>query len=213
MILAAICEVFNVGPTPKKNPVEIRLEAHRKEYSTEKDKTVIPGEEIQFVAKVYNKGIDCYLRIGIKLIDENTNEVRYLNDLNKDLEKHGDYYYLNRVFKAKETIDIFKSFTIPEDIREKIDSNELEIEIVAQAIQAKDFEPDYTLKDPWKNIIPEDNTKKTYYILDSLELEEDKKEENQIDLSIIIFIISAICLVSIMIAYGIEKKKNEDNNV
>ena len=58
-----------------------------------------------------------------------------------------------------------------------------------------------------------DSNKKTYYILDSLELEEDKKEEKQIDLSIIIFIISAICLVSIMIAYGKEKKKNEDNNV
>lgn len=202
------------GQTQKaiKNPVDITIETY-KDYGSEKRFT--PGEIVTFEPKVVNIGIDCYLRVKIEYVDGNANLLDYVTAFPNNLEKHGEYYYLKSVFKANEVLKLFNTIQIPEDAEIKIQDRRVKLEIIAEAIQAEGFEPDYSLEDPWKGVIPEKNTGQIYYIDDDIEEPSKKTEKKKnpktsdsIDTYIVIFVISAICLIITIISYGREKKKD-----
>ena len=216
MCVSGLIGVFKQSPRTRVNPVDIELITYKtdekgKRVDQKENSEVGPGQEIPFVAKVRNNGVDCYLRLKITYVNENTSIEKYAVNFSNKFKKHGDYYYYDGIFKQDERIDVFDLIIIPEDVKDRIKNNEIKLEIGAQAIQAKDFEPDFSLKDPWKQILPEANVGKIYYMTDDKELNQfysvDQKET--IDLPLIIFILSAFSLVSIMIIYSREKKKEE----
>jgi len=198
------------GQTQKaiKNPVDIKIETY-KGYSS--GKTFSPGEVVSFSPKVLNIGVDCYLRVKIDYVNDSTNFLDYVTAFPNSLEKHGEYYYLKRVFKANETLSLFDTIQIPVDAEEKVNDERVILEIIAEAIQVDGFEPDYSLEDPWKGVVPEKNTGQIYYIDDDTEEAPKKKNPktgDSIDAYVIIFVISAICLIITIISYSREKKKD-----
>ena len=40
---------------------------------------VMPGSVLTFIPKIFNKGIDCYLRVKVKYINENTDFMDYVS--------------------------------------------------------------------------------------------------------------------------------------
>lgn len=118
------------------------------------NKTVIPGETVSIRPKVCNLAENCYVRVKVDYIDQNTNFLDYVTGFSDELEKHGEYYYYNRVLNTGETLKIFDTIKIPNNITKTSNNKTLKLEIVAQAIQEKNFEPDYTAGDPWKNVAP-----------------------------------------------------------
>ena len=190
-----------------KNGVDVKIETY-KEYPT--GARVTPGEVITFIPKVLNVGIDCYLRVKIDYVNSNTDFLGYVTSFPDALEKHGDYYYLKRKFKANETLPLFNTIKIPEDIEARITDNKVRLEITVEAIQTEGFEPDYSLEDPWKGVIPEKNTGQVYYIDDGTEEPKKKnpKTGDSIGIDIILFVISAIGLTTTMILYSRENKKS-----
>ncbi len=82
----------------------------------DEDAIVMPGDHINLVPKIENKGADCYLRAKISYINENTDFMDYVSGFNRNFEKHGEYYYLREVFKADEVIELFDEIKIPEDV-------------------------------------------------------------------------------------------------
>lgn len=130
------------------------------------DDTVVPGENIELSPKVENLGADCYLRIKISYINQDTDFTEYISGFNTDFEKHGDYYYYKDVFKSKDVIELFNLVSIPANVESMIDGKVFNLEIVAEAIQEKNFEPDYSSDKPWKDNVPTVSVNNLYNITD-----------------------------------------------
>lgn len=197
----------------KTNPVDIELDNYRDvtvEDVQPYSQGVSPGQIIPFVPKVENVGTDCYLRVRFSYINDETNFLDYISGFAGDLVLHGDYYYVEPIFAAGRTIEFFQSIQIPWDAEVRAPDGKLKIVIDAEAIQADGFEPDYTLEDPWKGVVPTENDHIIYDIPDTGEIsviEEGPKTGDEIDIWVITFVISAIGLIIIMILYAIENKK------
>ena len=130
----------------------------------EPSKRVAPGDVISLIPKIVNLGENCYVRFKVDYVDENTDFVDYSTGISNNFKKYGEYYYYNKVFTKGETIKIFETIKIPNDIKEKMNGKKIKLEIQAQAIQEKNFEPDYTVANPWKNIEPTETINDSYDI-------------------------------------------------
>ena len=118
-------------------------------------KIVLPSEQISKIPKVTNKGEDCYLRASFTYSGA-TDELEGLSDddltgMTEDWEKIGDYWYYKNVLKKGESTDIFQGISVPADWTEAHASQELKVNVRAEAIQAKNFKPDYSAMSPWGN--------------------------------------------------------------
>lgn len=128
------------------------------------DMVVFPGEKVQFVPKIFNEGTDCYLRMKINYIDESIGFEDYVTNFSTQFRKYGDYYYYDGVFNAKSTVELFDTMRIPHNAEVLADNKKLRIEIIAEALQIKNFNPDYSMEDPWKGVKPTKNVRNTYDI-------------------------------------------------
>ncbi len=128
------------------------------------DRVVLPGENVNFIPKVFNKGTDCYLRIKINYINDSINFEDYISNFSTQFTQYGDYYYYNGTFNAKDTIELFDQIRIPENADKFAVNGVLKIEIIAEALQIKNFTPDYSVEDPWKGVEPTQNVRNTYNI-------------------------------------------------
>ena len=150
--------------------VNIKIDTYKKNESDQMvkyddvTKVVNPGEVISIIPQITNLSAECYVRVKINYINDNIDFLDYVTDFSSELNKIGDYYYYNKVLKQNETIKLFDTIKIPENINDLTDKKQIKLEIIAQAIQDKNFEPDYTLIDPWKNINPTQSVKDSYSI-------------------------------------------------
>ena len=147
--------------------VDIQLQTYgvddeNNEIEYDDSKNVMPGEVITFMPKVSNVGEPCYIRLKINYVDENTDFMDYVTGFSSSLAKHGDYYYYEKIFDKNEVLKVFDSIQIPSSISSDEDS--VKIVITAQAIQTRNFEPDYSLEDPWKSIDVQETVNSSYEI-------------------------------------------------
>lgn len=154
---------FNTGIVDiKLQSYQINSENNEIEYNDD-NKKFMPGDIISFIPKISNLGQNCYIRIKINYIDENTDFIDYVTGFADEFTKYGDYYYYNKALKSNEIIKIFDTIRIPEQINNEHDE-ELKIKIVAEAVQEKNFEPDYTSENPWGNVTPTESINNSYEI-------------------------------------------------
>ena len=144
-------------------------ESNEIEYAD--DKEVLPGEEVQFIPKVFNKGTACYLRIKIDYINDTINFEDYVSNFSTKFTQYGDYYYYDGTFNAQDIIELFDKIKIPDNAETLAVNRVLKIEIIAEAMQTNNFTPDYTLEDPWKGIEPTENERNTY----SIDVDDDSQ--------------------------------------
>jgi hypothetical protein len=124
------------------------VEIDLKEYDinnnefTDNGKVVMPGEEIAFIPKVNNLGVDCYLRAKITYtIDNNSyNELDYIDGNYKSWDKRDGYYYYNPVFSKSTSLEIFNKVTIPSNLPASDLGKKVIISIIVEAIQARNFD-------------------------------------------------------------------------
>ena len=135
------------------------------------DKVVFPGDTVDFIPKIFNQGTDCYLRMKINYINDTINFEDYVTGFSTKFTKHGDYYYYDDTFNAKDTVKIFDKITIPAEAEDLAVNEKLRIEIVVEALQVKNFTPDYNEEDPWKGVEPTQNVRNAY----SVDIDDDSK--------------------------------------
>lgn len=150
--------------------VEIKLQKYQldpenneKELENE-DRIVTPGEVVSFIPKIKSIGDKCYIRAKIFYINNQINIEDYIVGLSSRWQKHGDYYYYDTAVNQDETIKLFDAITIPSNAGELIADNKIKIEITAEAVQEKNFSPDYSHENPWLGINPEQSINETYDI-------------------------------------------------
>lgn len=138
----------NIGITEYeiKNGREVLYENH---------KTVFPGDEISKIPRIKNYANDCWVRVkmtyvnnleGVEGVDE-----KHIIGMSEDWILRGEYFYYKNILRANETADIFQKLYIPEEWNEVHSKQQLSIEIQAEAIQAANFQPDFTAMSPWGN--------------------------------------------------------------
>ena len=146
----------------------INSDGNEIQYGSNK-RNVVPSEHVSLIPKIFNNGIDCYVRAEIRLQDSFNNEINlsnYLKGMSEKWEKQGVYYYYKPVLNAGETVEIFNVLQIPTELTNKYGNRELTLSIVAEAVQAKNFNPDYSLDDPWHGVAIEQRAEDTYTVGD-----------------------------------------------
>ena len=120
---------------------------------TDPEKTVMPGETVYLIPRISNLGASCYLRVklGYNSNDQLTTlSDESIGDMGENWKKVGEYWYYQNPVEKDEKIDIFKYVSIPNfgnDVQGKI----LQLNIIAEAIQSKNFTPNFNSEEPWGN--------------------------------------------------------------
>lgn len=119
-------------------------------------RVVFPGDEVPLIAKVYNVGASSYVRAKIEITQgESLSGVDFENSIlgiTSDWEKIGDYYYHIDEVDSGDVLQLFSGVKVPEGITNANGGDQFKVIVVAEAVQSKNFEPDYSLADPWKGI-------------------------------------------------------------
>lgn len=123
-------------------------------YKDSDEKSVMPGQVISLIPRIINSGDSCYVRAKVSYENKITKTLAETNieNSNENWVKHGDYWYYKNALKPGEQVELFKELTIPTDISNDQQGKYLELNIVAEALQAENFIPDFNSDSPWNNI-------------------------------------------------------------
>lgn len=118
-------------------------------------KTVFPGDVVSKIPRITNEAQPCWIRAQISYMNDRE-ELEGLSDdriqgISEQWVKQGDYYYYTDILDYGETVTLFHSLEIPEEWTEVHASQNLTVEIQADAIQAANFQPDFDAMSPWGN--------------------------------------------------------------
>ena len=131
---------------------------------------VMPGQEIPLIERVHNLGMECYIRIKVTLVDYFGTDISNGVEVNSDeWKKYGDYYYHESTVGTDDSIGIFNSIKIPEDLSNENQNDSVTLKVIAEAIQARNLNPDYTKENPWNETEIEKCVDNTYSISNSEE--------------------------------------------
>ncbi len=137
--------------------VDIELTEYQKNGDTEElwaDKeNILPEEEISKIPRIENDGVDCYVRA--KITFRNTEEVdeKCLFGMDEQWMKADDgYYYYKEVLPQGSKVDIFRGVKIPKDFSQDNESESFYIDIDVDAIQSKNFTPEFETAAPWGSV-------------------------------------------------------------
>ncbi len=72
-----------------------------------------------------------------------------LGGIAEEWQKAGEYYYYPKVLENQESVDFFRTVTIPSAWTSAASGKILSVEIQAEAVQAANVTPDFTAEDPW----------------------------------------------------------------
>lgn len=128
--------------------------------STEKI-NVMPGASINMSPRINNLGASAYVRAKITFtstFEGGETEKSLISSENlKDVSEkwvyneNDGYYYYNTILNPEETSDtIFTDLVVPSDY--SYPNSTFEVKIVADAIQSKNFNPDFSSIAPWGNV-------------------------------------------------------------
>ena len=137
--------------------VDIRLEEFQKvndkEEAWEDNPTVLPGDTISKIPRIFNDGNDCYVRAKLTFRDTaELNDAHLFGISDKWLKADDGYYYYTEILPHGEDVDIFEGLNIPEDFAQKEEGEPFYIDIDVDAIQSKNFTPQFDLAKPWGDI-------------------------------------------------------------
>lgn len=131
-----------------------KLTSENVEVVSVDERKVIPAQVVSVIPKVKNNGEKCYIRAKIFYINNSVEPSKYINSISNDWIKRGDYYYFARPLKEDVSIKMFDTVKIPENIQEITSSKRLVLEVTVEAVQEKNFVPDYSKSDPWQGLEP-----------------------------------------------------------
>ena len=120
----------------------------------------MPGEIVPLNTKISNLGIDCYVRAKIIYTLNNTEyvESNYIDGDYKNWTKIDDYYYYDSILNQSESVNLFDTIQIPNNIINESLGDTLVVHIIAEAVQAKNFDGN------WNEVNIKETVDKSYSI-------------------------------------------------
>lgn len=114
---------------------------------------LMPGDSLSQVSRIKNYGNDCYVRAKIAFRDTTEFTIENIVGISEDwiLAEDGYYYYKN-ILPTGEEVNIFSGVNIPKDLPQYNEGAEFFLDVSVDAIQSKNFEPDFSLAMPWGSV-------------------------------------------------------------
>ncbi len=134
---------------------EVRIRMHRygdekKEKGWEDLEHILPGQKITMITEIENLGENCLIRYQMTAEAKSNREIPIssFSGIPGNCVRKGEYFYHTDVVKHGETVRLFTAFTLPETW-EQGGEEEIRIHVAADAIQSRNFTPDFTSEHPW----------------------------------------------------------------
>lgn len=139
---------------------EYQVNSEGKESIYDYSGYVLPGDTISKIPRITNLAEPCYIRVLLTFSELTNPELtgltaENLQGISEKWVQIGDYYYYPDVLATGDTLDFFQSIHIPSEFENAYAKQELSISIQVDAIQAKNFTPDFSSTAPWGNQIIE----------------------------------------------------------
>ena len=153
-------------------------------YNVEKNQVSL-GEEVTLIPRIYNLNENAYIRVKVILENSDIDISSWISGVSADWKKVGDYYYYISEVDKNCYVQFFDTIKFPENFNE--DENvEYRIQVIAEAIQTKNFNQDLSLENPWKNVAIEKMVDSSYVIDDEkskIKVQFENGSEKDITLS------------------------------
>ena len=132
---------------------EVRIRMHRygdekKEKGWEDLEHILPGQKITMITEIENLGENCLIRYQMTAKQKVIGRFRSrpFRDSGNCVRK-GEYFYHTDVVKHGETVRLY-SIYFTRDLGTG-EEDEIRIHVAADAIQSRNFTPDFTSEHPW----------------------------------------------------------------
>ena len=123
-----------------------------KKYEGPENGIVLPSQVISKIPRITNYAEPCYVRVKPVFDEEETQDYRLgeedLGGIEDVWLKAGEYYYYPKVLGKQESVDFFRTITIPSAWTSEAEGQVLSVEIQAEAVQAANVTPDFTAEAP-----------------------------------------------------------------
>ena len=109
--------------------------------------------DVSYIPRVTNKAEGCYIRVDVTAETE-TQQIDILNrlyDIGEEWELINGHLYYTQALENGQSVDICRGFDVPDEW-DYMASNDMKISVTADAIQAKNFTPDFTSDSPWGEV-------------------------------------------------------------
>ena len=147
-----------------------------KKYEGPEKGIVLPSQVISKIPRITNYAEPCYVRVRPVFTNEKKEETTAAEKTENEKEvpeeetgsqddyrlgeedlggiaeiwkKAGEYYYYPKILQKQESVDFFRTITIPSDWTSAAEGQVLSVEIQAEAIQAANTAPDFASENPW----------------------------------------------------------------
>jgi len=156
---------------------------------TNAEKIVMPGEEVSLIPRITNLGDSCYVRAKFSYSNNGTNQNftdGSLKGMDSNWVKINNYWYYKNPIETNAKLDIFNTVVVPKNLSNDSQGKELNLNIVAEAVQAVNFTPDFTSENPWGEIEIKANSDNSYrmartQMANNVTVEYDNQANVQID--------------------------------
>ena len=119
--------------------------------------SIMPGDTISKIPCIINYARPCWVRVRLEFFNpEGTadkigeNCIRGIGD---DWIKKGEYFYYTKALKNRERTDVFQEILIPDSWDSGYEQKDFSVHILAEAIQAENYTPDFSGDYPWGDAI------------------------------------------------------------
>lgn len=146
----------------------------------EQEQSVYPGQVISLIPRISNKGDSSYVRAKINYASEEGSAILLSDEnvkgINSKLKRIGEYWYYTEIVEPGQSIDLFDSVQIPTDISNDLQGEVIQLNIIAEAVQAEHFQPDFNSLSPWNGVEAKKGTDESYKF-DKVQLSQTAKVE------------------------------------
>lgn len=125
------------------------------EVAYENPQTILPGAVLSKIPRITNYAVPCWVRAKIVFKNQDSGleglDDAMISGFSSKWVKRGEYYYCKEILKKRESVDLFQTVSVPAEWTEAHNGQKLGITVQAEAIQAANFQPDFSAMSPWGN--------------------------------------------------------------
>lgn len=159
---------------------EYQLDENGKMIAWQNNPIVLPGSVVSKIPRISNVGYDCWIRVKMTPSDPDLN-LTY--DYTKGWIFADDgYIYYRNILKHGDEVDLFHNVTFPLDMdQEQYQDASLSLKIDVDAIQSKNFIPDFSKSKPWGDVTIQECIREAPYTINELDVPDPLNFELQYD--------------------------------
>ena len=126
---------------------------------------VLPGQVLERVCEIDNLACNAWIRAKIVFAND-APEVGddFLTISSDKWLKRGEYYYYTEPVQSEKTVELFNKINIPSKWDNEYANKSISFTVYADAVQEKNFTPDFESDDPWFGTIIEHRIHDNYIV-------------------------------------------------